>query len=116
MRAEQTRLVPGDVRCPKGFLHGGASYLVGPKALDALCKAPVQGFSEDGWSSNTIAAAGLKSVHDSRFAYVKRIYGDPIIYVPAPDNDLIAGGELISLSDGRSELYAVHKKFQGGEE
>jgi hypothetical protein len=111
MHATQTRVVPGDLTLPKGFLHGGAGYFVGRRALDVLCSAPVNGLSEDGWATHHIMQAGLTSTGDCRFKYTRRVFGTPLPPVPTPENLLIAGGELHTLVGGRSEMYCVHRRM-----
>jgi hypothetical protein len=111
MWARPAKRVTGDIDCDKGFIHGGASYVVGERALPVLVEAPVNTVSEDRWTTHWIEQAGMKSTNSPRFSYTKRVFGDPAPDFPAPHNDLVAGGELLTLAGGRSELYTAHRQF-----
>jgi hypothetical protein len=114
------------------FAQGGAGYVLGNRALNILCDAPVDlkrwQSSEDAWVSGTLHDAGIHCIDDKGLQYKRRIYKDPMPALPAFDNDLIAdeechGTEMLSVRFERSgqpdiesmtsEQFLVYMRQQG---
>jgi hypothetical protein len=85
---------------PYGYMHGGAGYWLGCKAIDAVVSATVDRPSEDGWVANKVFEKGIAGYHSSRLKWVRRVYRDPF---PETVKDIILSAEFTP-----EELLKVH--------
>jgi hypothetical protein len=93
----------------KEFCLGGAGYWLSQKAMDAIVSAEIATPLVDGHVAMTLAAAGIKPVHDSRYRYTHRVYKDPLPELPESRNDIVSCAEF-----NYQEFSALHKQFLEG--
>ena len=95
----------------KEFCLGGAGYWLSRKAMDALISAEIttpfkEGHVEEGHVAMTLAATGIRPVHDRRYRYTRRVYQDPLPELPDSTNDIVTCAEF-----SYQELPFLHKRF-----
>lgn len=90
----------------KEFCLGAAGYWLSRKAMDAVISGQITTPAEDGHVAITLAAAGIKPVHDGRYRHTPRLYKDPFPEVPDSTNDIVTCAEFTY-----QELPLLHKRF-----
>lgn len=90
----------------KEFCLGGAGYWLSRKAMDAVISAEITTLFEEGHVAMTLAATGIRPVHDKRYHYTRRVYKDPLPESPDSTNDIVTCAEF-----SYQELPLLHKRF-----
>ena len=77
-----------------GYMHGGAGYWLGTRAMEIITNAKQDCISEDGWVANKLADKGIEGQHDPRYTYTRLTDRTAKFETPTKQNSLIAVAEF----------------------
>jgi hypothetical protein len=91
---------------PKGYIHGGAGYVLSRRSMGILQCAPITSISEDWWVTDVLNRSAIESEDWGTHIYKRRTIGDPFPRVPSRNNDIAVSAEFAP-----QEMLKVHKEF-----